>query len=70
MVSVVRFVGRAAAIAGLLGLPTACAPVPPAPMLHRPGPAGGHVVSQGGGQLVGKAKGPASQAKALGLSLD
>ncbi|MEB3222701.1 MAG: hypothetical protein VKS61_11535 [Candidatus Sericytochromatia bacterium] len=70
MVSVVKFVGRAAAIAGLLRLPTGCGQVPPNPVLVQPERAGGHVVSQGGAKLVGKAKGPARSTEDLRLSLD
>jgi hypothetical protein len=63
-----------AALAGLMAVASGCAP---APVTRTPDarptggyPSGGQVISQGGGQLIGKAKRPGDPTCRLRLSLD
>jgi hypothetical protein len=63
-----------AALAGLVAVASGCAPAPVSRVPDaRPTGGylpGGQVLSQGGGQLIGKAKRPGAQAWRLRLSLD
>jgi hypothetical protein len=63
-----------AALAGLVAVAPGCTPGPTtgAPDVRPTGghPLGGQVISQGGGQLVGKAKQPDAPSFRLRLSLD